>query len=69
MANNWLSIDTLEPQHIGCFIYCEPRNDKLAVGLAYVSVSGNYHDAEGSFKKIKPTHWMPLPDPPIHGQP
>jgi hypothetical protein len=60
----WRPIETLPDSGIGMIIYLELRDGKLMVGLGYKTVSGGWCDTESGFKRIDPTHWQPLPDPP-----
>lgn len=47
------------------FIYYEPRDGKRCIGLAYLAKDGGWRDSENEWhRRLEPTHWMPLPDPP-----
>lgn len=71
MSANWQSIETLaEPTEGQSVLGAEPRQgDTYAVGEMHWTTDGWYWawndptDAWGG--KIYPTHWQPLPDPPV----
>ncbi len=61
--SHWQPIETAPRGPM--ILYCYPKDGtQWSVGLAYYSVSGHWHDSEGIFRRVQPTHWMPLPDPP-----
>lgn len=62
--SEWQPIDTAP--HQGMFIYFQKRESgRRCVGLAYRAVGGGWRDSEGNWREpLKPSHWMPLPDPP-----
>lgn len=63
-ATEWRPIKTLPDNGIGMIIYLQPRDGKRMVGLGYKTVSGYWCDTKSGFRRIDPTHWMPLPEPP-----
>lgn len=62
-AIGWQSIDTAPRGEM--FIYYEPRDGMRCIGLAYLASDGGWRDSEGEWsRRLNPTHWMPLPEPP-----
>ena len=59
----WQPIETAPKGDM--FIYFQKRDDRRAIGLAYLAVDGSWRDSEGNWTdRLNPTHWMPLPEPP-----
>ena len=61
--NNWQPIETA-PKCVRVLVALMPRGE-LLFGCCVMDEGENYiwtDDETGQF--IKPTHWMPLPDPP-----
>lgn len=59
----WQPIETAPRGEM--FIYYEPRNGMRCIGLAYLAKDGGWRDSEREWsRRLEPTHWMPLPDPP-----
>jgi len=62
--SDWQPIETAPIDEM--FIYFWRRDGKRTVGLAYKARDGGWRDSEGNWNvRIHPTHWMPLPKPPI----
>ena len=62
--SEWQPIETAPDS--GCFIVITSKNDRGGhkVALAYRAKNGTIRNETGS-REYKPTHWMPLPDPPV----
>jgi Protein of unknown function (DUF551) len=61
---DWQPIETAPRGEM--FIYYWPRDGKRAIGLAYLAKDGGWRDSEGNWKtRLEPTHWMPIPAPPV----
>lgn len=58
----WQSIETATKDAGHCLFFGNTRHDLRAVFSGWVAANGMFYSDSGDL--CRPTHWMPLPQPP-----
>lgn len=62
--NGWIRLEDSLPNILGCYLVCFKDKEKvLRIGWAFFNSSWEWFVDN---QKIKPTHWMELPKPPVN---
>lgn len=64
MSQEWISVEERLPKDWDDVLVYMPRGKYMLVACTYVEAGNRFWDNDNKTMKFKPTHWMPLPNPP-----